>query len=208
MLDNKQKKLLFLGISLVLLFSIFSIAVLPTINSEQQFADGDNAGASADVAPAYHSNVCIGYNKFLGYNQDGSLRYASNEEIDCSHNVLFKNGQNMTRNLLGIGGNSILNISLANASADVDTPSANATEAYTPYAGCGLLSTAGTYGTNPVSPGNWSVFATFTSTCNNVVTNVTRLLNASGSNFAGNAFNFVNLSNNDQLTVNWTIFIT
>lgn len=155
----------------------------------------------------YDAGSCVYHNDFLGYDEDGNAQYETILK-GCSHNLLYNEGQNMTRDSLGIGGNSILNITLANCSASCGVPSAGADEAFTALAGCGMLSAEGTYALVPTSGGNWSVSKTFTSTCENVVTNLTRIGNASGSYLAGNTFNFVNLSTNDQLTVNWTIMIT
>lgn len=162
------------------------------------------------VKPAsiqYDADVCVFHNDFLGYDANGEAIYES-VSLGCSHNQLYNEGQNMTRNLLGIGGNSILNITLANCSTSCGVPSVGADEDFTAFAGCGVLSDEGTYAVVPTSGGNWSVTKTFTSTCENVVTNLTRIGNASGSYLAGNTFNFVNLSTNDQLTVNWTIMVT
>ena len=63
---------------------------------------------------------------------------------------------------------------------------------------------------NPETNGNRSVTLTFTQTCAvGYVVNSTRLQDAtSGRNLSGNLFTIVNLSVNDQLTVNWTVFVT
>ena len=151
----------------------------------------------------YNNYVCTYYNKWNGHG------YEQSQLVGCSHNVVYNNGINMTRDMLGYDANySIRNITLCNASTTVGVPVAGGNEACTVYAGCGMVSKEGTYGVIQTSGGNWTVYTTFTSTCSNAITNLTRLTNSSGSAFSGNTFNLVNLSSNDQLTVNWTISVS
>ena len=56
--------------------------------------------------------------------------------------------------------------------------------------------------------GNWSIYNEFTSTCDNVVTNVTRLRNTNGDDFAGNTFTLVTLQTDDLLLINWTLSVS
>ncbi|MBI2449436.1 hypothetical protein HYV49_04015 [Candidatus Pacearchaeota archaeon] len=137
--------------------------------------------------------------------------YKNGELQECSHNLLYNAGKNITRDLLG-GGSSgtIRNITLCNASAGTTScaaPIADASESFVEYNGCGLTSATGTYNTINSNDGNWSIVATFTSSCDNRITNVTRLKNATGGLFASNTFTSVTLQTNDQLTVNWTISV-
>ena len=149
-------------------------------------------------------------------NSDGSLNYKgyvcvykNGELIECNHNLLYDRGKNITRDLLGIGGGGpALTIALCNASAPCATPVAAGTEAFTSYYTCGLTNATGTYATLQGNPGNWTITKTFTSTCDSLTTNVTRLMNASSDLFASNTFSLVTLQTNDQLTINWTISIS
>lgn len=152
-----------------------------------------------------------------------SLHYAANvckqvvradgtrEEAECSHNILYNTGRNITRDkLIGTAGVAITNITLCNASTagtGCATPVAAGNEAYTEFIECGLKSnSAGTASVLEDQPGNWTVWKTFTSTCNNMLVNVTRLGNNSVY-FAGNSFTLVTLQTSDSLTVNWTIYL-
>lgn len=146
----------------------------------------------------YHADVCVYKNGILH---------------ECNHNVLYNNGKNMTRDMLGYGGTlagNVSTISLCNASTGsaCGTPVAAGSEAYTAYDSCGLNAATGSYAVLTAYDGNWTITKTFTSTCDNRLVNVTRLTNASGSIFAGNTFSLVTLQTNDQLTVNWTIMIS
>jgi len=135
--------------------------------------------------------------------------YKNGELVDCSHNLLYDNGKNITRDILGVGSNApILNISLCNATAGCAVPAAAGSEAFNTYTNCGLTSVQGTYATLQNAPGNWSVARTFTSTCDGITTNSTRLANVTGGIFAGNTFTLVTLQNTDQLTINWTLMVT
>jgi hypothetical protein len=151
----------------------------------------------------YHSQVCI---------------YKNNELVQCDHNLLYDAGKNLTRDALSLGGvGKVINISLCNGTAGCGTPVATASEGYTGFNSCGLAAGEGTLAVNRNSPGNWSVAKTFTSSCDNIVTNSTRLGNATMNQsgvglpvdglFAANTFSTVNLQNTDTLTVNWTIWI-
>lgn len=139
--------------------------------------------------------------------KDGNLK-----EESCDHNVLTYQGMNATRDLIRNGGGSTAyfrNISFANCSAACGVPAITPTASYTAFAGCGLLSSASSATTaiNPSTNGNFSVTVTYTSTCNNVVSNLTRLLNESGTIVAEASVNSFNLSIDDTVTGNWTVSI-
>jgi len=131
------------------------------------------------------------------------------EPTKCDHNVLLSYGRNMTRNCLTAGEcAAITNITLcnANSSGGCATPTAGGTEAWNISTNCGMGGGAGTvvdYGIQ----GNYSISKTFTSTCSGVITNVTRLGNATNY-FAANAFDTVTLNAADQITINWTVGIS
>ena len=92
---------------------------------------------------SYRGHVCV---------------YKNGELVECSHNVLYGVGQNLSRDILGIGGNSILNISLCNATLGCGTPVAAASEDFNIIALCGLQSIPGTYSPLQNAGGNWSVY--------------------------------------------------
>lgn len=185
-----------LGIFVGAFFGAFALSLVqaPVLSS---------VGSGGELAVQYDAQVCVYKTPWLGN------RYGETQLVDCSHNVLYSNGQNMTRDLLTqFNGNPIKNISLCNASAACGTPVAAASESYTTFANCGLASVnTTTFNIVPTSNGNWSITNTFTSTCDGVNTTATRLLNVTNSLFAGNAFTLVTLQTNDQLTVNWTISV-
>jgi len=185
-----NKKLIF-GITGILLISAVLFFVFASSVSVPKVIDS----TESDATITYHSNVCVYKN--------GELTGP------CSHNVLYNNGKEMIEARLGNGGSgSILNISLCNAtdSPGCGAPVAAMTEAFNNFTNCGLNAQNGAYG--DLGTGNWSVAKTFTSTCDNVVTNATRIMNATGSPFAGNSFTSVTLQTNDQLTINWTIWVS
>jgi len=183
-----DKRLKF-AIPLVVLASIFLIS---GFNFSLEEPINDNL-----MPINYHSSVC---KQVLRSN--GML-----EEAECGSNVLYNTGAEMIENLLGDGTTgAVLNISLGNASADAGDPQADASEDFTVYAAGGLSSIEGTKSSN--GNGNWTVTKTFTATADNLLTNVTRLTNLTGTNFAGNNFTLVTLQTNDQLTINWTVWVT
>ena len=130
------------------------------------------------------------------------------EEAECSHNQLLNAGANITRDCLRTGTcSAITNITLCNSTAGCGTPSAAGTETFSFLTACGVGpdQAAGTAGII-AGIGNWTVTKTFTSTCDNIATNVTRIGNTTIP-FAANSFTAVTLQNNDQLVVNWTMFV-
>lgn len=150
----------------------------------------------------YHSMVCKQITR-----ANGAI-----ENSECSHNQLFNLGANATRDILGAGSSygAMSNISLCNSTAGASVgcaaPTAAASEAFNVAIGCGLDPAAGSYSTNP-TVGNWTISKTFTSSCNAQTLNVTRIGNATAY-FAGNSFSTpVTLQANDQITVNWTIWV-
>ena len=133
------------------------------------------------------------------------------EPAECSHNVLYLSGANLTRDLLTTNGDGSLlnNISLCNATAGCTAPVAAASETFNYFTGCGLSSATDATISNLASQGaNWTVYKTFVVTgCSNQLTNSTRLSN-DATLFAGNNFTLATLNANDQITINWTISIT
>ena len=148
--------------------------------------------AQVAEAPKYHSMVCV---------------WKNGELVECKHNVLFDSGKDLIKTILGDSGSGgpVKTIALCNASAGCAEPTAAGTETYNEFSSCGLAPATGTYSSNGV--GNWSIQKTFTATCDDLVTNVTRIGNGT-TYFAGASFTSVTLQTNDQLTVTWTIWVS
>lgn len=181
-MDNK----IFMSVIAVTLMSAIVLTlVIPSPVSVGSSSSGETLN--------YRGNVCI---------------YKNGELVECSHNLLYDIGKNLTRDILGLGGNFIRNISLCNATAGCQVPVAGATETFNRYGNCGLIATQGAYTAYGTIDGNWSVSNTFTASCDSLLVNATRLANASGTLLAGNTFSLVTLQTNDQLTVNWTIQVS
>ncbi len=155
----------------------------------------------------YGSNVCTSVLR-----ADGTY-----ENLGCSKNLAYDIGLDNARDCLGSTAcpGPFNTIELCNStSGDLETsncgaPQADNNEGFDAYIddGCGLSSLNGTYDAQANSAGNWTVFAVFTSLCDDQRTNATRISNATGSLLAGNTFTSTTLQTDDQLTVNWTIFI-
>lgn len=172
----------------------FVASILFALSFGYLLSDGIQGSSSDSSVLHYKGYVCV---------------YKNGEVVSCDHNLLYDNGKNLTRNALGTGVvGAILNISLCNATAGCAGPVAAASETFNTYVNCGLNSNAGTYAVLNNAPGNWSVSKTFTSTCDSIEVNSTRLSNQTGSVFAGNTFTLVTLQTNDQLTINWTLMIS
>ena len=178
-----MNKMYILGTSL-LVVAVFAIAAMPGIT-----------GMASSEGINYHSEVCV---------------YKNGQEVGCSHNVLYNTGKDLIKSYLGDTGGSgdeVDQIELCNATAGCGVPAADASESYTAMSGCGVDQATGVYSSNGGN-GNWSLSAVFTASCSNVMTNVTRLKNTAGTNFAGNNFSVVTLQPNDQINVTWTIWVT
>ena len=125
-------------------------------------------------------------------------------EIGCDSNVITNDGLNHIKYLIGSGVSSgaVDYIALGNGTA----PTQSSTNLSGEITNCGLSRSQGTYLSNGV--GNWSIYKTFTSTCNNVVVNTTALFNATsgGIIFAGDNFTDVNMQNGYQIQIYWTIW--
>lgn len=126
--------------------------------------------------------------------------YANGVKIGDSHNSLSPGGKNLIMHALATGDNNPpINITVGTVSGGVWTKaSAN-----------GFSGTDGTVtkNTNDVN-GNWSVYHTFTATGTQTL-NSTRLYGSTnGTYFAMNNFTATTLQANDQLTINWTIYVS
>lgn len=190
MLDNKKIGI-GLGLSVLFCFAVFVGGSFKS-NPEE---------ATDSTSIHYNAEVCVSH-----IDKDGTL-----VSSECSHNLLYDSGKTIIKTYLGDTGGTgdeVDQIRLCNATAtsSCGTPVAGATEAFNPIETCGLQKTTGTY--LSFGDGNWSIYKEFTSTCNDVQTNLTRLENSATTNFSGNTFSLVTLQNGDKLTINWTIGIS
>lgn len=181
-------------LTLFLVCSIFAIASL--INNSNLEND---VGASI----RYSSNPCI---STTGEFEGRKTPLGEMELVGCSSNVLYDTGKELVETALGTGTADACDwIELCNSTAGCGIPTADSSENYTALAGCGMDNVAGTVAS--LGTGNWSIYNTFTSTCDNIETNATHLLNDADAEFAGNNFTLVTLQSADQLTVNWTVWV-
>jgi hypothetical protein len=175
-----------MGVALVFVFGFF-------------LGGGGNLNTEASDSGAtigYGSSVCVAKNS---------------EAAVCSHNNLTDLGRGLIQYLLvtvGPTGAPPYNITLGNGTTTVYTDTA------LPGlldGGQGMTGGNGTVVSNAaVSAGNWTITKTFTATSNAYV-NTTGLYGANATNyifFAGNNFTGTTMQANDQITVNWTIYVS
>lgn len=135
------------------------------------------------------------------------------EFAGCEHNVVYEDGfelleqmaQGVSRNLsLLILCNSTAG---ATATADCGDPVTGQTEAFTTLNSCGLAPTNGSFASNDITYGNWSITNTFTNTCDvGIRINATRLGDNTGTgrNLSGLTITSTTMNLNDQTTINLT----
>lgn len=179
-----------LALPILLAFALIIVAtVIPSINTV----------TSNDAFMTYHSRVCISKNGHL---------------LQCSPNVFSNAGKNLTRDYIGnftsTDAGRVKYIALGNGSAGA-TATGLTYEVLT--ADCsGLGRAEGTYAVTLGSAGNWTIAKKFTCGCTSFNVNSTGLYNNSGAGqavyFAGNNFTNVPLSQNDEITVTWYIWVT
>ena len=133
------------------------------------------------------------------------------EFVGESSNVLYHTGREGIEALIGgAGGADAFDwIEMCNATATgagCGVPIADSSEAYVAFADCGLSKIAGDYDTL-AGNGNWTISTTFTSTCDDVLTNATHLLNDADDELAGNEFTLVSLQTSDTLLINWSVWV-
>lgn len=187
-LNKKHSKALY--VIPILVLGLFLLSFIPV-------STPDNQEASTSDGIGYKGSVCTYVTR-----ADGTV-----EDNGCDHNVLFNTGAEYVETQLKTGSTDAVDwISLCNSTAGCGEPQADSSELFTEYSSCGLTQVAGTTGSN--GNGNWSVWTTFTASCDNLETNVTHLENDADLEFAGNSFTDVTLQTNDQLTINWTISVS
>ena len=165
---------------------MFSVLVLA------MFVVGLNIGNTRDNGVGdginYGSNVCV---------------YKNDELIGCQHNTVTTQGLNMVKSALGQGTIQLIaNLTVGNTTA----PAAGDTALPGAYVNHGLEGTTGTYNSN--GNGNWSIAHTWTCSAGPTVVNTTGLCNATNGLFAGTSFTATTLQTDDQIKVNYTIFVT
>lgn len=174
------------------------------------------------VSPMISTNVTNPSEEGLKYSSSVCVE-KNGELISCSPNTITNVGKNMIQDMLTAPGTQtteIKYIALCNNTNQSDDGGALAcnqtkqtdTVLLAEYFACNLERGTATLSFD-TSRGNISYANTFTSTCDNVTTNVTALFNSSssgttGSYFAGNNFTAVTLETDDQLTVTWYIWVT
>jgi len=149
------------------------------------------------ISIEYNSNVCKTVTR-----ADGTV-----EATECNHNLLYDTGKELIELYLGNGSSGNADwIGLCNATSACGEPVADSSEAYTALTG-GLSRTQGEYSSVDGSDGNWTISNKFTAT-GSVSTNVTHLETSAGVEFAGNSFTLVSLENDDELSIEWNIWVS
>ena len=135
------------------------------------------------------------------------MRAGSDEWIDydCVENTVTTNGKNYVKTSMGEGTvNKIDVLALGNTTA----PAAGETAIPGLWASCGLTKATAAYNTN--GDGNWSQAYTWTSSCDGAVVNTTALYKDATVEgmFAGTTFTATTLQDQDQLKVNYTLWVS
>lgn len=189
-----KKQVFFIGAALsVLLVSTFLM----------MYSFGPQASIFEGTIDAlnYDSSVCTYVTR-----ADGTV-----ESLGCSHNLLTDAGKNAIRAAMTTSdGVAFQYIGLCNATAGCNATNAADSTLYNefPAGATGLNRTnAATY--LKTTTGNWSYSRTFTAGADNMVTNKTGIFNAAsgGTMLAVNTFTTATLQTNDQITVNWSIWV-
>lgn len=192
---SKNKKIIYYS-----LIPLFFLSILGVYSFNLFSLTPISAGSSSTTSDGIHykGSICVTV-------RDAEGNIKSN---DCNHNTAMNIGLNKTRDILGLGATNAFNvIHLCNATAGCTTPAATDTAVQNTMGGCGLTAGAGTY-SNLTGTGNWSIAKTFTSSCDNRLTNVTYITDSSNVPLAGANFSLVTLNNYDSITVNWTLTIS
>lgn len=132
------------------------------------------------------------------------------ENLGWFHNVFTNAGKEAVEQILAnqVSYGNFTYIGLCNLTAGACTIAVADTVILNNFTSCGMAKTAGTVGN--LGTGNWSIYNEFTSSCNNVQTNMTGLLNQTngGTLLAEVAFTDVTLQTGDKLAINWTCTAT
>jgi len=168
------------------MIGMFSVLVLAMFVVGLNIGNVGNSEASDSLD--YGSNVCV---------------YKNNELIGCQHNTVVNGGFDMVKNSLGEGGtNGITDLALGKG----EVPSGSDTALDQIYSTAGLSKTGGAYNSNGV--GNWSIAHTWTCTSDAQTVNTTALYKSGGALFAGTSFTSTTLQTDDQLKINYTLWVS
>lgn len=186
---NDKKVFMVMGMFVALLLSITLILGINNGNSDDSIAN------SID----YRSSVCTSVER------DGEII-----SKECSPNLITNDGKDAVRDILGQGSSTAAFDYIALCNADTGCGAADAASStleneYT--GGTGLGRAQGTF--TSLGTGNWSIVKTFKATADNQLTNKTGLFNATsdGTLLAENTFSLVTLQTDDEVTINWTIWV-
>jgi hypothetical protein len=172
--------------------AVLSVLIL-AIAAVSIFSNGD--GVEVGQGLKWKTNVCAEVIRANG----------EVESLGCKHNVLTDTGKLYAEQALTGTATNISNLALGNTTA----PVAGDTQLAGIIVGCGLLNASSDYQNNIAAGGNWSIYHTWTSTCDAITVNTTGLYKV-GANmlmFAGTTFTSTTLQTNDQIKVNYTISI-
>lgn len=199
-----KSKSLNLYLFLIPIFLIFFISLIFTITATEPITSPQKSSLVAEGMFHYSTT---GY--FEG--RKTPAHQGIMEDVSFGHNLIFNDGLDMwAEDMIDDTTNfNLTHIALCNAtgSATCGEPLAAQSEPFLEFNNCGLV--AANASTGSLGIGNRSIFHTFTSTCNNLEVNVTRLRDeATQRNFSGNSFTLVTLQIDDQLTINITLFAT
>jgi len=179
---------------------IFGILLLSSILAlSGAFNYSSNDATNSDASIKYNSNVCSYITR-----TDGTI-----EDNGCSHNLLTNFGKNMIRaSLTSANGVAVSYIGLCNATAGCNATNVADGGLYNEFTNSGLNRTNEATLLN-LGTGNWSYSRTFVASADNLVTNKTGIFNASSGDtmLAENTFTTSTLQTNDQITINWSIWV-
>ena len=190
-----KKQTLFIG-------AILSVLMLATLLAFSSFAVPGGFVSDSQDALKYNSNVCIYVTRI-----DGIV-----EDLGCSHNLLTTAGKNGIRtSLTGIAGESYEHIGLCNSSygGSCTTPALTDTTLGNEYNDASGLNRTGPTTYLALGIGNWSYSRTFVALADGMSTNLTGIFDntVGGTMLAVNTFTTSTLQTNDQITVNWSIWV-
>ena len=141
-----------------------------------------------------------------------NLGKPNQEDIGCFHNAVYNAGREAIEQALALGSqNNFTVIALCNATATNKCEnvgaSADGTEAFTAFDGCGLDNTTGKY--YDLGIGNWTIEYTFTTTCAGAELNHSRLQNETMDGYLATVqFSHTTLNNiGDTFHANWSNWI-
>lgn len=185
------------NIFIVMVFSVMILSTLLVFSTSAVPA----LSSSTDEGLKYNSWVCTYVTR-----ADGSI-----EDNGCSHNLLTNAGKNAIRDAVATGSTAAFQyIGLCNATAGCNATNAADGSLYNEFPnGATGLNRSNAATKLYTGTGNWSYSRTFVAGADNMVTNKTGIFNATtgATMLAVNTFTTSTLQTNDQITVNWTIWV-